>query len=82
MTLIFIYLIGALGLSFLCSILEAVLLSTPISFIAMKENEGAKYAKYNYRINVTIFRNIFFSNNFRIKNYLRNNYQYRPNNYI
>mgnify|MGYP003290872574 CR=1 FL=1 len=45
MTLIFIYLIGALGLSFLCSILEAVLLSTPISFIAMKENEGAKYAK-------------------------------------
>lgn len=45
MTLIFIYLIGALGLSFLCSILEAVLLSTPISFIAMKENEGVKYAK-------------------------------------
>lgn len=45
MILIFIYLIGALGLSFLCSILEAVLLSTPISFISMKESEGAKYAK-------------------------------------
>lgn len=35
---------GALALSFLCSILEAVLLSTPLSFISMKENQGNKTA--------------------------------------
>lgn len=44
MFLLFAYLIGALALSFLCSVLEAVLLSTPMSFITMKENEGAKNA--------------------------------------
>lgn len=44
MFLMFAYLIGALALSFLCSVLEAVLLSTPMSFITMKENEGAKSA--------------------------------------
>lgn len=40
----FAYLIGALAVSFLCSVLEAVLLSTPMPFITMKENEGSKYA--------------------------------------
>lgn len=45
MGLIFLYLFGALGISFLCSILEAVLLSTPMSFISMKEEEGNKTAK-------------------------------------
>ena len=45
MELIFLYLAIALGISFTCSILEAVLLSTPMSFITMKENEGAKSAK-------------------------------------
>ena len=44
MFLMFAYLIGALALSFLCSVLEAVLLSTTMSFITMKENEGAKSA--------------------------------------
>lgn len=44
MFLMFAYLIGALALSFLCSVLEAVLLSTPMSFITMKENEGAANA--------------------------------------
>ncbi|WP_300300226.1 CNNM domain-containing protein [uncultured Muribaculum sp.] len=44
MYIMFAYLIGALALSFLCSVLEAVLLSTPMSFITMKENEGAKNA--------------------------------------
>lgn len=44
MGLILLYLLGALALSFLCSILEAVLLSTPMSFISMKENEGYKTA--------------------------------------
>ena len=42
--MIFIYLFGALGVSFLCSILEAVLLSTPMSFITAKEQEGRKSA--------------------------------------
>lgn len=44
MTLLFLYLFGALSLSFLCSILEAVLLSTPLSFISMKERQGAHSA--------------------------------------
>lgn len=44
MGLILLYILGALALSFLCSILEAVLLSTPMSFISMKENEGNKTA--------------------------------------
>lgn len=45
MFLMFAYLIGALALSFLCSVLEAVLLSAPMSFVTMKENEGAKNAR-------------------------------------
>lgn len=44
MGLMFLYLFGALALSFLCSVLEAVLLSTPMSFISMKEDEGNKTA--------------------------------------
>lgn len=44
MTLILLYLFGAIGVSFLCSVLEAVLLSTPVSFISMKESQGAKNA--------------------------------------
>ena len=54
MGLILLYLIGALSLSFLCSVLEAVLLSTPMSFISMKENQGAKTAKLlrEYKTNI------------------------------
>ena len=44
MGLIILYFLGALALSFLCSVLEAVLLSTPMSFISMKENQGNKTA--------------------------------------
>lgn len=44
MGLIIIYFVGALSLSFLCSVLEAVLLSTPMSFISMKENQGTPTA--------------------------------------
>lgn len=44
MTLLFIYLLGAMSISFLCSVLEATLMSTPISFITMKEDEGYKAA--------------------------------------
>lgn len=40
MALIIIYFLGALSLSFVCSVLEAVLLSTPMSYISMKEKQG------------------------------------------
>lgn len=54
MTLILLYLFGALAVSFLCSVLEAVLLSTPVSFISMKESQGAKNASLlmKYKTNV------------------------------
>ena len=44
MTELIIFLIGALCISFLCSVLEASLLSTPISYITLKEEEGLKAA--------------------------------------
>ena len=54
MGLIILYLTGALSLSFLCSVLEAVLLSTPMSFISMKESQGDKTASLmkQYKNNV------------------------------
>lgn len=54
MTLILLYLFGALGVSFLCSVLEAVLLSTPVSFISMKESQGVKTASLlmKYKTNI------------------------------
>ncbi len=56
MEFILLYLFGALALSFLCSVLEAVLLSTPISFISMKQNEGAKGADLMMRYKTNIDR--------------------------
>ncbi len=44
MVLLFVYLFLALFVSFLCSILEAVLLSTPISFLRIKEEAGSHRA--------------------------------------
>lgn len=44
MGLLFVYLFGALLISFLCSILEACLMSTPLSYITMREDEGYKPA--------------------------------------
>lgn len=44
MGLVLLYLTLALSVSFLCSVMEAVLLSTPMSFITMKEQSGAKSA--------------------------------------
>lgn len=41
---LFVFLFIALGVSFLCSILEATLMSTPISYITMLEEEDCKYA--------------------------------------
>ena len=54
MGLIILYFLGALSLSFLCSVLEAVLLSTPMSFISMKESQGNKTASLmkQYKNNV------------------------------
>lgn len=43
MGLLIFYLLLALFISFICSVLEAVLLSTPTSFISMKESEDAKH---------------------------------------
>lgn len=42
MTLLFVYLALALGVSFLCSILEAVLLSITPSYISMHEQRGTR----------------------------------------
>lgn len=54
MTLIFVYLFGALAVSFLCSVLEAVLLSTPVLFISMKKSQGVRTASLmmKYKTNV------------------------------
>ena len=40
MLLLLGFLFGAMLISFLCSVLEATLMSTPISYITMKEDEG------------------------------------------
>jgi len=45
MFLLFFYLSLALIVSFLCSIMESVLLSTPMSFLKVKEKEGHKSSK-------------------------------------
>lgn len=44
MTLLLIFLLGAMAISFLCSVLEATLMSTPISYATMREEEGFKPA--------------------------------------
>lgn len=45
MTLLILYLVLALGVSFLCSIMEAVLLSTPVSFLQVEMEKGNTSAK-------------------------------------
>ncbi len=37
--------LGTLGVSFLCSLLESVLMSTPISYITMRKEQGYKPAE-------------------------------------
>ncbi len=44
MGLLIVFLVGAMSISFLCSILEATLMSTPLSYITMREEEGYKPA--------------------------------------
>ena len=56
MVLIILYFLGALSLSFICSVLEAVLLSTPMSFISMKEKQGNATASLMKRYKENIDR--------------------------
>jgi CBS domain containing-hemolysin-like protein len=49
MTLLFAYLLLALVVSFICSIAEAVLLSTPMSFLKVREAGGQKSARLMIR---------------------------------
>ena len=44
MAALLLFLLGAIAISFLCSILEATLMSTPISYVTMREEEGYKPA--------------------------------------
>lgn len=56
MVLIVLYFLGALSLSFMCSVLEAVLLSTPMSYISMKEKQGNATASLMKRYKENIDR--------------------------
>lgn len=44
MTILLIFLFSAMSISFLCSILESTLMSTPLSYVNMREDEGYKHA--------------------------------------
>lgn len=54
MTLLLIYLFIALFISFLCSVMEAVLLSTPISYLKSKAEQGDKSANAMIKLKVDI----------------------------
>ena len=45
MGLLLLFLFGAMGVSFLCSVLESVLMSTSLSYINLREEEGYRPAK-------------------------------------
>ena len=45
MGLLFVFLFGAMAISFLCSVLESVLMSTSLSYINLREEEGYAPAK-------------------------------------
>lgn len=58
MLLLLIFLFGAMSISFLCSVIEAVLMSTPVSYLNMKEEEGnvkaIKFKKFKTNIDKPI----------------------------
>jgi CBS domain containing-hemolysin-like protein len=56
MSLLILYGILSIAFSFLCSILEAVLLSVTQTFITVKINEGKSYAKTLKRLKINIDR--------------------------
>ena len=45
MELLLLFLFGAMGISFLCSLLESVLMTTTFSYINLREEEGYGPAK-------------------------------------
>ncbi|MFN2261719.1 MAG: CNNM domain-containing protein [Psychroflexus sp.] len=56
MTLLILYLLLALSISFLCSIMEAVLLSTPLSFLQVKIDNGNTSAKKFSKLKIGVDR--------------------------
>lgn len=56
MTLLFLYLFLAVGVSFLCSILEAALLSVPASHLALMKERGSKAGRKLHRLKREIDR--------------------------
>ncbi|HCT95142.1 MAG: hemolysin [Bacteroidetes bacterium GWE2_39_28] len=56
MGLLLFYLFLALSVSFLCSVMEAVLLTTPMSFVSMKEEQGVKAGALFKRLKQNIDR--------------------------
>ena len=45
MGLLLVFLFGAMGVSFLCSVLESVLMSTSLSYINLREEEEMRQKK-------------------------------------
>ncbi len=58
MVLLIAYLLLALMISFICSVMEAVLLSTPMTYVAVKEREGSKSAQTFIRLKQNLDRPI------------------------
>jgi len=56
MTLLLVYLFIALFVSFVCSIMEAVLLSTPLSFLKVKVSDGVKGAETMIKLKENVDR--------------------------
>ncbi|HZH55266.1 MAG TPA: CNNM domain-containing protein [Sphingobacteriaceae bacterium] len=54
MTLLLIYLFSALIISFICSIMESVLLSTPMSYLMARQQDGDKTAKQMVKLKTDI----------------------------
>jgi len=54
MFVLLLYLMLALTISFICSIMEAVLLSTPLSFLHVKKENGAVWADYFVKLKQNI----------------------------
>ena len=56
MTLLLLYVALALGVSFLCSIMEAVLLSVPPSYVARLEAEGSAIGRQLAKLKAEVDR--------------------------
>ncbi len=58
MVLLFVYLSIALFISFTCSVMEAVILSTPVTYVRVKEEAGSRSAKIFIRLKENMDRPI------------------------